>query len=141
MGMENTIKLERLIHVGKKLGKRGSYTYLFLRQVEPHIFTWFEVEKDFKENATHITSPSIEEAMRLAQRDWASDYFRTIICGFRYTLPERDEHGLNALFFQMVASYSSSNGIYFDEELGCNCIVHQASQEARNLWNLIAARY
>ena len=55
-------------------------------------------------------------------------------CGFRYTLPERDEHGLNALFNQMVASYSSSNGVYFEQELGHPCIVQNASIQARLLW-------
>jgi len=58
-------------------------------------------------------------------------------CGFRYTLPERDEHGYNALFHQMAASYATSNGVYFDEESGNNCFVNFASEEAKNLLKVL----
>jgi hypothetical protein len=130
-------KLDHLIHIGKKLDTEGVYHYLFLRRVTPHTFSWFEANADLHENPTSLFSYNIEEAMRLAHREWALHFFRTVNCGFRYTLPERDEHGLNALFYQMIASYSSGSGIYFDEEIGCNCIVHYASQEAGNLWNIL----
>lgn len=48
-------------------------------------------------------------------------------------MPERDEHGLPALFYQMKASYTSSSGIYFEEDFGYNAIVKEASQEALTL--------
>lgn len=118
---------DKLIHVGI-IQEKGVKIYLFLREVAPQHYVWF------KENEkTEVEATTIEEALRLAARFWKLDYFRTLNCGFRYTLPERDEHGTNALFHQMAASYASSNGIYFDEELGNNCVVYNASQEARTL--------
>lgn len=127
-------KVSNLIHIGKIFVQGGFYKYLFLRKVDPHTFTWFFEENDGDEKETPVTGPNIETAIRLANRQWKSDYFSTLECGFRYTLPERDEHGINALFHQMVASYSSPSGVYFDEELGNNCFVNFASIEARNLW-------
>lgn len=121
-----------LIHIAEIAGAAGKQ-WLYLRKVDPRKFTWFE-QRENKEFATEVTADNIEEAMRLANRAWKDASFRTLICGFRFTLPERDEHGLNALFWQMMASYNSPSGIYFDEELGCNCIVQNASMEARNLW-------
>lgn len=108
--------------------------YLYLRKNSPHLFTWFKDADNNTETEESVSSPSVEEAIRLARLHWKEDHFRTLGCGMRYTLPERDEHGINALFHQMAASYSSPNGIYFDEELGNNCFVNFASQEARDLW-------
>lgn len=120
----------KLIHIGRISGNNTLPHYLFLRELAPSRYVWFN-----KDQETPIWGPTTEEAMRLAFKQWKGDSFRPVNCGFRYTLPERDEHGSSALFYQMVASYSSMNGIYFDEEVGCNCIVHNASQEARSLWN------
>lgn len=124
----------RLIHIARMQPKGIHVVYLFLRQLDPHHFRWFE-EKGNEEIETAVFGNSIEEAIRQSHRHWKNVAFRTVNCGFRFTLPERDEHGSNALFYQMVSSYSSMNGFYFDEELGFNCIVHQASLEARQLWN------
>lgn len=131
-------KVANLIHAGKIFAKGGVYKYLFLRKIDPHSFTWFIEEHDGSENETPVSGPNIEEAIRLANRQWKDDYFTSLGCGFRYTLPERDEHGINALFHQMVSSYNSPNGIYFDEELGNNCFVNFASNEARNVWKRLA---
>ncbi|MCE5317924.1 MAG: hypothetical protein LLG04_11290 [Parachlamydia sp.] len=120
-------KLSNLIHIAK-MGQR----YLFLRKVAPMHFGWFWWDGD-AETAAEVIATNAEEALRLAQRQWRQEDFRPVGCGFRYTLPERDEHGMNALFYQMVASYESPSGIYFDDELGGNCIVHFASTEARRL--------
>ncbi len=120
----------RLIHVAEiqEQGKR----YLFLRQLDPYRYVWFkEVGPD--EIETAIWGANTEEAIYAARKAWKNELFRTLKCGFRYTLPERDEHGSNALFYQMAASYNSMNGVYFEDELGSNCIVHNASMEARNL--------
>lgn len=116
-----------LIHVAKK-----SSSFLFLRQESPSHYVWYE-EKNGSENPTGIAAPTIEEAIRLAKSEWKNQSFRTLNCGFRYTLPERDEHGNNALFNHMVAAYSSPTGTYFDTELGHNCQVHFASVEALDL--------
>lgn len=123
----------KLIHIAKILNRQGRQTYLFLRKKEPN-FIWFEENSDGIEVETGVCANTIEEAIRLGARHWKNEYFNTVLCGFRYTLPERDEHGINALFHQMVSSYSSMNGIYYDDELGNNCFVQNASNEAYLLW-------
>lgn len=129
-------KLANLIHVGKR--KHGRTTqFIFLRKMSPSLFTWFEEAND-TERATAVSASQIEEAIRLAYRQWQKEHFSLLKCGFRYMLPERDEHGINALFYQMVASVSSPTGIYFDDRLGNNCFVQNASIEARNLWKKLA---
>lgn len=130
--MEN--KLTKIIHTARILGEGGRVIYLLLRQTGDQSYRWFEFQGDKPEIETVIESPTVEEAFLLARKHWRTRSFRMVNCGFRYTLPERDEHGLNALFHQMVASYSASNGVYFDTDLGNNCIVNFASDEARNLW-------
>jgi hypothetical protein len=122
-----------LIHAAEAflpyLGKRR----LFLRQTEPRRYRWF-LNEGANEEETTVEADTIEEALRLGRREWKKHGFRTVNCGFRYSLPERDEHGMNALFHQMKASYSTANGIYFDDEMGNNCFVNFASDEALNLW-------
>lgn len=125
---------QRIIHVGKIFGEDGLMHYLLLKQTESNSFKWSQCTTDLIESETGISAPSISEAIRLAKCHWKERYFQPLNCGFRYTLPERDEHGMNALFYQMTAAYSSMNGIYFDEELGNNCIVNFASDEAKQLW-------
>lgn len=122
----------KLIHIGLIQKIYVGKAYIFLRKQTENHYCWFE--EGINEQETEIFSASsISEAMRLAHRTFKPQSFRTVICGFCYTLPERDEHGMNALFYQMAASYNSSNGVYFDEELGYNCFVQNASLEARNL--------
>lgn len=126
----------KLIHVGKIEAKDPRGLYLFLRQISSEQFVWYQeiAHGESQEIQTEISGLTINEALHKARRHWRHESFRTLNCGFRYSLPERDEHGCNALFHQMVASYSSSNGIYFDDDLGHNCIIHFASQEAWILW-------
>jgi len=134
----NNVKIPKLIHAAV-IQKRGKgIIHLFLRKLDAHHYCWFEGSNDGQEEVeTTVSGENVEEAIRLAIRHWAEDGFRTIKCGFRYTLPERDEHGINALFYQMTASYASPNGIYFDEDLGNNCFVNFASVEARDLFNIL----
>lgn len=129
----------KLIHIARYFSKKGLWHYLFLRKIESNRFIWHEEQSD-GEIPTSVSGQNIEESLRLAARHWKNDSFTTVICGFRYTLPERDEHGINAYFHQMVASYSSMNGIYYDEELGNNCYVQNASQESYNLWKRLKAQ-
>ncbi len=130
--MTPTLK-NRLIHVG--LYHKGRKSYLYLREDDPCSFSWYQENGE----STGLHGPNIEEALRLAHKEWAPYSFRTLHCGFRYTLPERDEHGTNALFHQMIASYRSPQGIYFDDELGNNCFIDKASQEALDLWKKLEA--
>ncbi len=127
--MEKRPSLPKLIHAATIRDAHGKCIYLLLRQEASNHLAWFE---------NHVASPisgiTLAEAIAKGRKHWQAQGFSTLGCGFRYTLPERDEHGCNALFHQMIASYSSSNGVYFDEELGHNCFVNYASLEARNLW-------
>lgn len=124
----------KLIHVALIRVQNVGRIYLFLRQMEPYRYIWFREEQPGIETETGIWGGTAEEALLAAYRAWRLDDIRTLNCGFRYTLPERDEVGTNALFHQMAASYNSMTGVYFDEELGFNCTVQNASVEAKNLW-------
>lgn len=126
----------KLIHVGFINRPRQGKSILYLRMTSDQLYSWFEekVDSSGQEIELPIKSPTIEDAMRLAHREFRPFAFRTLICGFRYSLPERDEHGINALFTQMAASYSSPGGVYFDEEVGHNCFVQNSSLEALQLF-------
>lgn len=129
----------KLIHVAHFQPVKGKKTYLFLREISKENYQWFEF-LDPEEKKTDIVGRTIPDAISNARKKWKHEYFKTLNCGFRYTLPERDEHGINALFHQMAASYASSNGIYFDEDVGNNCFINFASQEAKNLLALIKSK-
>ena len=123
----------KLIHIATIRLKHEGVVYLFLRQLEPYLYRWYKEEPSGEAVETPIWGGTSEEAILAGREAWKIDLFQPINCGFRYTLPERDEIGTNALFCQMAASYSSMNGVYFDEELGSNCIVQNAPIETRNL--------
>lgn len=123
-------KLIHLAHI--QLPKKGK-SLLLLRERTPHDYGWYMETESESEEDTGIRGDTVEEALQIAHRHWKLESFKTVICGFRYTLPERDECGMNALFHQMAASHKSFNGIYFDEDLGHNCFVQNASQESLNL--------
>ena len=123
----------KLIHVARISAATPSPHYLFLKQIGDYHYVWVSLNADGHEIETSVWGATIEEAIRLAYRYWNLKNFSPVNCGFLYTLPERDEHGVNALFYQMVESYLSSSGIFFDKEKGHNCIVHHASQEARQI--------
>lgn len=125
----------KLIHIARVQMQNQGSVYLFLRQIEPYRYIWFREYPIGVEIETAIWGGTTEEALLAAYKEWNRDEIRTVHCGFRYTLPERDEVGTNALFHQMVSSYLSMSGVYFDEELSSNCIVQFASTEARDLWN------
>jgi hypothetical protein len=125
----------KLIHVAEIHRHKEKKCYLFLRQLDLYRYVWFLALT--QEIETPIWGATSEEAIAAAHKNWKQDFFRPLSCGFRYTLPERDEVGNHALFYQMIASYSSPNGVYFEEELGSNCIVQNASLEARNLWKYL----
>lgn len=127
-------KIGKLIHLAQIILPQKGPRLLLLRKEDAVRYAWYEEHAPSKESATPLFAPTAEEAIRGAYLNWKENFFRTINCGFRYSLPERDEHGNNALFHEMVASYSSMNGIYFDEDLGHNCFVNFASDEAKKLW-------
>ncbi len=123
----------KLIHAANIQVPKQGKQLLLLRQRSPHDYGWYLETDEQNEKDTGVRGDTIEEAMQIAHRHWQLNSFKTIICGFRYTLPERDECGMNALFHQMAASHNTMNGIYFDEDLGHNCFVQNASQESLDL--------
>lgn len=127
-------KKSKLIHIARISEPKKGNVYIFLRELDPGRYVWFKEEQPGQEMETAVSGPNPQEAIRLGRAFWKDYFFDPIKCGFRYLMPERDEHGYNALFHQMAASYSAMNGVYFDEEFGCNCIIHFASNEARTLW-------
>ncbi|MDP1835869.1 MAG: hypothetical protein Q8K75_08080 [Chlamydiales bacterium] len=129
----------KLIHIGMYFVK-GHWKNLFLRKMEDSTYAWFEEAHETDELPTNVSAENPEEALRLAHRQWRSSSFRTLRCGYRFTLPERDEIGTNALFHQMVASYATGNGVYFDDELGHQCIVREISQQAFEMWKRLEAQ-
>lgn len=128
--MEKSIATHpKLIHIARiQTSESPLPQYLFLRKHGDNLFVWHDIEREL-----NISGSSISESLKMGRKAWRLNSFRTVNCGFRYTLPERDEHGCNALFCQMMESYRSYNGIYFDEDLGHNCFVSFASQEALSL--------
>jgi hypothetical protein len=127
-------KRDKLIHLAQVILPKKGPRLLLLRKKDDVHYVWYEETATGDEKETSIFAPTAEEAIRQAYLTWKDSIFRTINCGFRYSLPERDEHGNNALFHQMVASYASMNGVYFDEDVGHNCFVNFASDEAKKLW-------
>lgn len=126
----------KLIHAAEIQVQESGRHYLLLREIAPFHYAW-AIDKGDKEEETGVVAPTVADALIFARRHWKRNAFRTVLCGFRYTLPERDEHGCNALFHQMIASYSTSGKVYFDEELSSNCIVFHASDEAISLWHYL----
>jgi len=128
----------KLIHIAKITIPKEGIKHLYLRQASPHEYIWSIESSPGIESPTNISGDTIEEAIRKGNKHWKTHFITTINCGFRYTLPERDEHGMNALFHQLAASFNSFNGTYFDEELGHNCFVQNASHEAIDLCKQLA---
>lgn len=124
-----------LIHVGKRQDREGNSEYLLLRQVDERQYAWF-VDLKGDERPCKLQASSIGEALRLAYSLWKEEAFHPIHCGFRYYMEPRDEHGNNALFCEMIASYSSNSASrdYFDKRCGQRCYVDFASEEALSLW-------
>lgn len=121
-----------IIHIAR-LGQRTSFpTWLLLRKMNPNLYTWFLRDQNH-ESPTGLEGISENEALQLTPKQWENQPLTFLNCGFLFTLPERDEIGTNALFRQMKASYDSPSGVFFDEGLGHNCIVKEASIEALDL--------
>ena len=116
-----------IFHIAK-IYPKGHIQYIFLKK-EDDQFYWEGL--DYKED-------NYNSALKIGAEHWKDDYFQLVNCGFRYSLPIRDEVGMNALFWQMAKSYKSSNGVYFDEDVGHECIVKFASDEALGIWKKIS---
>lgn len=124
-------KISTLIHIGYLQNGRERQ-YLFLRKTDAGQYVWEYAKTENNTPAPVVIADSAEEALRLAYSHWR--VWHSLPCGFRFTLPERDEVGTPALFHQMVRSYRTGNGVYLDEELGGSCIVHDAPSHTLALW-------
>ena len=119
-----------ILHIARIQPKNRDIVYLFLCKNGEKGFRWFlknQVE-------TPIATQSLEEAITLASKHWKEMHFRTVFCGTLFSLLYRDSVGKNALFWQMVLSYESPNGQYFDPKMGCKAFVDFASDEALSIW-------
>lgn len=111
------------IHVGT--GTKGTY---LLQEESPGQYTWY-----LNDQPTEAKGTSVPLAIREARRLFRHDNFQTLLCGTRFFLPDRDEHGENALFSEMVRSLASGNGQYFDPAYGQNAIVREIPIKSRDL--------
>ena len=127
------MKDELPIHVARIQPNGPEPVYLFLRKIGEK-FCWMEGEKE-----TEVIADTQEDAIRMAWKYWKPKNvaFRMVHCGFWFSLPEREEHGIPAMFNQMAASYSTPMGVYFDEQFGHQAAVKEASSEALDLWREI----
>jgi hypothetical protein len=124
---------ETLIHAAI-YKPRGRRVYLLLRQDSSGNYRWHEVQEDSGEIEKPVSGQSLSEAMQNAYKAWRLNSFLPLQCGFRFTLPERDEIGRPAFFHEMIASYRSMTGGYFEPAANVMCIVQKASKEALDLW-------
>jgi hypothetical protein len=85
-------------------------------------FIWENISEPF---------PTLESAMKWGWKN--IEGFIPLNCGYKFVLPERDEHGKEAFFIDAVRSLNSMNGIFFDETLGHNVIVHQIPEKTKIL--------
>ena len=114
----------KLIHLAE-----SDLGWLYLRETSPGRYQWFEEAKPLE-----LEASSTEEAFRIAYNRFKHHHFESLLVGYKFTLPERDEHGAPALFIDMARSLEAANGQYFDPETGHNFIVHQIPMRARELY-------
>lgn len=115
--------ISEIVHVAKIHPAKKKPAYLFLKEDEAG-FYW---------DGADFRAKTLQEAIALGEKNWKLDHFKLLGCGFLYTLPERDEHGMNATFAQMAKSQATPTGRYFEKSLGHLCFVQGASQEAISL--------
>lgn len=100
--------------------EEGKEKMLFLKKAQGG-FQWTDREVEFD---------SLPKALDYAWKE----KFSLLPCGYKFTLPERDEHGTPALFEEMAKSLNSMSGVFFDEREGLNCIVHQIPTTTRRFF-------
>ena len=131
-------KVNPLTHIAKINSSDGKDCYIFLRKNAEDCFAWYSEDKKGNETALDLEGATAEKAIQTAAHHFKLNDFRPVDCGFRYVLHPRDEHGINAMFHQMVASYGevarAIDGAYHDEGNGQECYVDFASDEALDLW-------
>ncbi len=117
------MKSSEIIHIARVHLDEGK-RYLYLKEIEAG-YGWF-----YEEGPALLEAPTIEEAISLASRHFKHHFFDFLNCGFRFQVTPRDEHGAPAFFRDMVASFSTPTGEYYDESKGHHYIVNNPSREA-----------
>ncbi len=105
---------------------RVNNKWIDLVEIEPAKYGWYEGDRSLDLNAG-----SIPLAFSIARKAFPD--FLPIAAGYKYTLPERDEHGKEALYCEAVKSLESPNGVFFDEKAGHNVVVHLIPQKTIDL--------
>lgn len=136
---KNTPTEAPIVHVGTIRPKGPKKEYLLLRKTQNQHFEWFAEGPNGQEVSCDLAAPTIQEAIRLAWRKWETQHFLPLNCGFRFTLPERDEIGRNAYFYEMVASFGTATGPYLDDKVDHMCTVTQPSREALDVMKRLQA--
>lgn len=124
-------KIADIVHIGR-IFSEGLENYLFLKRCPSKQFQWVRQEDPISQEFE-----SLDRAFEFGWKEWKDNRFSPLACGYRFTLPERDEHGTPALFEEMAKSLNSMNGVFFHESLGHNCIVNQIPIKARRLYETI----
>jgi len=106
---------------------------LFLYK-EENAFRWFKANTSLP-----LAAKTISQAVYQARRSFRLSAFRLLDCGKLFTLPERDEHGAFANFFEFSQAMAAPNYTYFDKERGHLCQVKEFSQEAVLVYNKLHA--
>lgn len=156
------IALQQIIHIGKIYhkpsqlpqessqngsasstvlrGQRTSWALLFGTEKNEN-FQWYDLPEntyDLKRLSSSPISPSFKNpAVACCKgRTLLSAYdFRTVHCGTLYLHRKgfRDEIGTPALFWQLLLSFETSNGLFTDPQFGCPARVDSPSYEALEL--------
>ena len=100
--------------------------WIDLVEIEPGQYGWFDGDLSLG-----LKASTIPLAFSMARKNFSS--FKPISAGYKYTLPERDEHGKEALYYEAVKSLESPNGVFFDEFAGHNAVVHLIPQKTIDL--------
>lgn len=100
--------------------ENGGKKWLTLHKEEDGLFRWY-----LDNMPTDIANTSAEASVKEARKRYREEHLKIHSCGNKFTLPERDEHGTPANFQEMVKSLRSMNGVFFDDQLGHNCIVRE----------------
>lgn len=125
----------------------GQHLALLLKDERSGHYQWWQLQESsdalqsLSESLTPILSPFASPAMACSQarKQLKKQSFRTLHCGTVYLERKafRDEIGTPALFSHLALSYSSSNGLFLDQDYGCMARVDEPSGQALDLFKTL----
>ncbi len=110
--------MAQLIHLAEIGNEKKELLELMLE--DDGIFRWYRGKAP-----TEVAGATFQEAMKKGAAAWRLNYFSSVRCGTKFSLPERDEHGTPATYREMQLSLQSMNGVFFDEASGHVAIVKE----------------